>query len=108
MIAKEPCKVSPSSSTASGSKCKNASPNKIPAEKAKKHTKIFFSFTRGNQKVQIPTKETPLTTKTAKTEYIIFIDTKEKIKKIKKSDFYIEDIVLDVYVFASSKFWKKS
>ena len=80
MIAKDPCKVRPSSSTTSGSKCKNASPNKIHAEKAKKHTKIFFSFTRGNQKVQIPTKETPLTTKTAKTEYIILIDTKKKNK----------------------------
>ena len=107
MIAKEPCKVRPSSSTASGSKCKNASPNKIHAEKAKKHTKIFFSFTRGNQKVQIPTKETPLTNKTDKTEYIIFIDTKKKIKTIKKSDFYIEDIAVDVCVSISSKSSKR-
>ena len=83
MIAKDPCKVRPSSSTASGSKCKNASPNKIPAEKAKKQTRTFLSFTRGNQKVQIPTNDTKLTIKTAKIEYIIFMDTKKK--KIKKN-----------------------
>jgi hypothetical protein len=54
------------SSTASGNKCKKASHNKIPTEKAIKQTKKCFNFIIGIEIAKIQTKAIRLTINTAK------------------------------------------
>jgi hypothetical protein len=66
IIHQETIEVNQYSSTASGRRCRNASHNKIPTEKAIKHTKIFFNFAIGYQIANIPIKATMLTISTAK------------------------------------------
>ena len=53
MIPREIIGVNQYSSTASGKRCKKASHNKIPTEKAIKQTKTFFNFAIGYQIAKI-------------------------------------------------------
>ena len=56
------------SSTASGNKCKKASHNKIPTEKAIKQTKKCFNLTIGIEITKIHTKDIILTSATARNQ----------------------------------------
>ena len=56
------------SSTASGNRCKNASHNKIPTEKAIKQTKKCFNLAIGIEITKIQTKDIILTSATARNQ----------------------------------------
>ena len=66
IIHQEIIGVTQYSSTASGKRCKKASHNKIPTEKAIKQTKTFFNFAMGYHMAKIPIRATRLTISTAK------------------------------------------
>ena len=61
---KETSAVNPYASTASGSRCRKAPPNKAPAEKLTKNNNNLFNLSLFNIKVKMPTKESTLTTAT--------------------------------------------
>jgi hypothetical protein len=68
IIPREIIEVNQYSSTASGRRCRNASHNRIPTEKAIKQTKTFFNFAIGYQMAKIQIKATRLTISTAKNQ----------------------------------------
>jgi hypothetical protein len=69
IIHRDTIEVNQYSSTDSGIKCKKASHNRIPTEKAIKQTSIFFNFAIGYQMANIQMIEMMLTNNTARIQY---------------------------------------